>query len=72
MDNTKNHGNLLDKTKQRGKGSRDYQKFVKKLMARLRNELASHSRGVNDTTECGVYVMITRACLYTPEDMDIA
>ena len=42
----------------------------KELMARLRKELATHSRGVNDTTEHGVYVMITRACLYTPEDMD--
>ena len=43
----------------------------KKLMAKLRNELATHSRGANDTAEHGVYVMITRACLYTPEDMDI-
>ena len=44
----------------------------KTLMARLRKELASHSKGANDATEHGVYVMITHACLYTPEDMDTA
>ena len=40
------------------------------LKTKIGEELKKHSRGVNDQTVPEVLVLITRACLYTPEDME--